>query len=216
MGLQASNIQRKAEMPGRVENKVAFITGAARGQGRSHAVRLAEEGADIIAVDLCESVPTVERLYPGATPEDLAETVRAVQALGRRIVARRADENCEFLASGLPLPYNLSVGACSMRRSRSDVPPLPTHWGSWFLPQIHDPGHDPNLPPESSLPLRLPRRTGPPPTSYTPSLKTRNADLSVTEPAIESPWTLMDLDGPDGHDTSCSIPCLIRMGSSND
>jgi SDR family mycofactocin-dependent oxidoreductase len=75
---------------GRVEGKVAFITGAARGQGRSHAIRLAEEGADIIATDLCESVPTVTG-YPGATEADLAETVAAVEALGRKIVASKAD-----------------------------------------------------------------------------------------------------------------------------
>jgi (+)-trans-carveol dehydrogenase len=76
-------------MPGRVENKVAFITGAARGQGRSHAIRLAEEGADIIAIDLCSQVDSVP--YPMATPEDLAETIRAVEALDRRIVASQAD-----------------------------------------------------------------------------------------------------------------------------
>lgn len=76
-------------MAGRVEGKVAFITGAARGQGRSHAVRLAAEGADIIAVDHCADIKTVD--YPMATPEDLAETVRQVEALDRRIVARQAD-----------------------------------------------------------------------------------------------------------------------------
>ena len=78
-------------MTGRVQGKVAFITGAARGQGRSHAIRLAQEGADIIAVDLCEAVPSVNRFYPGATREDLAETVKAVEALDRRIVAAQAD-----------------------------------------------------------------------------------------------------------------------------
>jgi len=78
-------------MTGRVQGKVAFITGAARGQGRSHAIRLAQEGADIIAVDLCESVPSVTRFYPGATEADLAETVTAVEALDRRIVATKAD-----------------------------------------------------------------------------------------------------------------------------
>lgn len=78
-------------MAGRVEGKVAFITGAARGQGRSHAVRLAEEGADIIAIDLAADVDSVREYYPGATPEDLAETVAQVERLGRRIVARRAD-----------------------------------------------------------------------------------------------------------------------------
>ena len=77
-------------MPGRVQGKVAFITGAARGQGRSHAIRLAEEGADIIAVDIAGPVPSVSA-YPLATEEDLAETVRQVEALDRRIVARKAD-----------------------------------------------------------------------------------------------------------------------------
>jgi len=76
-------------MTGRVEGKVAFITGAARGQGRSHAVRLAQEGADIIAVDLCAQVGSVP--YPMATPEDLANTVKEVEALDRRIVAAQAD-----------------------------------------------------------------------------------------------------------------------------
>jgi (+)-trans-carveol dehydrogenase len=74
---------------GRVEGKVAFITGAARGQGRSHALRLAEEGADIIAVDICQDVATVP--YGGATEADLAETVKQVEALDRRIVAQQAD-----------------------------------------------------------------------------------------------------------------------------
>ena len=74
---------------GRVDGKVAFITGAARGQGRSHAVRLAQEGADIIAVDLCAQIDTVP--YPMATAEDLQETVREVEALDRRIVASVAD-----------------------------------------------------------------------------------------------------------------------------
>jgi (+)-trans-carveol dehydrogenase/(-)-trans-carveol dehydrogenase len=72
-----------------VQGKVAFITGAARGQGRSHAVRLAEEGADIIAIDICEEIPGVPGV--GATEQDLAETVRQVEALDRRIVAAKAD-----------------------------------------------------------------------------------------------------------------------------
>jgi SDR family mycofactocin-dependent oxidoreductase len=75
---------------GRVEGKVAFITGAARSQGRSHALRLAQEGADIIAVDLCGGVDTV-RMYPPASEDDLAETVRLVEELDRRIVTRQAD-----------------------------------------------------------------------------------------------------------------------------
>lgn len=76
-------------MSGRLEGQVAFITGAARGQGRSHAVRLAEEGADIIAVDICRPVETVG--YPLGTPDDLAETVELIEKLGRRVVAVEAD-----------------------------------------------------------------------------------------------------------------------------
>ena len=74
---------------GRLDGKVAFITGAARGQGRSHAVRLAEEGADIIAVDICEPLPTGP--VPASTEEDLQETVRLVEATGRKIHAAQAD-----------------------------------------------------------------------------------------------------------------------------
>jgi SDR family mycofactocin-dependent oxidoreductase len=73
----------------KLDGKVAFITGAARGQGRSHAVRLAEDGADIIAVDVCAEIPTLG--YPMATSEDLQETVRLVEKTGRRIVANTAD-----------------------------------------------------------------------------------------------------------------------------
>ena len=74
---------------GRVEGKVAFITGAARGQGRSHAIRLAQEGADIIGIDLMEEIPGAP--YAAATEEDLAETVRQVEALDRRMIASKAD-----------------------------------------------------------------------------------------------------------------------------
>ncbi len=74
---------------GKLEGKVAFITGAARGQGRSHAIRLAQEGANIIAVDICRQLDTVP--YPMSTPDDLAETVKEVEALDRRIVAAQAD-----------------------------------------------------------------------------------------------------------------------------
>jgi SDR family mycofactocin-dependent oxidoreductase len=76
-------------MAGRVEGKVAFITGAARGQGRAHAVRLAQEGADIIAVDICKQVDTVP--IPMSTPEDLDETIAQVKAVGRRIIAAQTD-----------------------------------------------------------------------------------------------------------------------------
>jgi SDR family mycofactocin-dependent oxidoreductase len=76
-------------MTGRVEGKVAFVSGAARGQGRSHAVRLAEEGADIIAVDICGPIDNLA--YPHSTPEDLAETVELVKAQNRRVVAAEVD-----------------------------------------------------------------------------------------------------------------------------
>jgi SDR family mycofactocin-dependent oxidoreductase len=76
-------------MAGRLEGKVAFITGAARGQGRSHAVRLAQEGADIIAVDILQDIES--NPYPMATPEDLKETQRLVEEQDRRIVALKAD-----------------------------------------------------------------------------------------------------------------------------
>ena len=72
-----------------LKGKVAFITGAARGQGRAHAVKLAAEGADIIAVDLCAQIASVP--YPLATPDDLAQTVELVEDAGARIVARQAD-----------------------------------------------------------------------------------------------------------------------------
>jgi SDR family mycofactocin-dependent oxidoreductase len=74
---------------GALDGKVAFISGGARGQGRSHAVRLAREGADIITFDLCEPIDTVA--YTLSTEDDLNDTVKAVEALDRRIVARKAD-----------------------------------------------------------------------------------------------------------------------------
>ncbi|MFI9408717.1 mycofactocin-coupled SDR family oxidoreductase [Nocardia gamkensis] len=76
-------------MTGRVEGKVAFITGAARGQGRSHAVRLAQEGADIIAVDVCKQLDNVP--FPMSTPEDLATTADLVEAEGRRVFTAEVD-----------------------------------------------------------------------------------------------------------------------------
>ena len=76
-------------MAGRVEGKVAFITGAARGQGRAHAVRLAQEGADIIAVDICRQIDSVQ--IPLSTPEDLAETADLVKGHNRRIYTAEVD-----------------------------------------------------------------------------------------------------------------------------
>jgi SDR family mycofactocin-dependent oxidoreductase len=74
---------------GKLDGKVALVTGAARGQGRSHAVRLASEGADIIALDICSQIATVG--YGLATPDDLAETCRQIEALDRRVVAAQVD-----------------------------------------------------------------------------------------------------------------------------
>jgi SDR family mycofactocin-dependent oxidoreductase len=84
---------------GRLEGKVAIITGAGRGQGRSHSVRLAEEGCDIIAVDWCRNIDS--NVYDQASSADLAETVRLVEALGRRIVPIVADvrERSEMMAA---------------------------------------------------------------------------------------------------------------------
>src|ERR671916_1433947 len=85
---------------GRVEGKVALITGAARGQGRSHAIRLAEEGADIIAIDICEHIPSA--LHTMGTEEELNETVQQVEKLDRRIVAKKADvRNREALGAAI-------------------------------------------------------------------------------------------------------------------
>lgn len=74
---------------GRMEGKVVFITGAARGQGRSHAIRLAQEGADIIGIDICAPVPNV--LYRASTQDELNETVATVDSLGRRMIATVLD-----------------------------------------------------------------------------------------------------------------------------
>ncbi len=77
---------------GKLDGKVAFISGGAArgGQGRAHAVRLAEEGADIIAIDVCAQYPPTV-VYKMSEPDDLDETVRQVESLGRRIVAHQAD-----------------------------------------------------------------------------------------------------------------------------
>src|SRR4051812_45576059 len=108
---------------GRLQGKVAFVTGAGRGQGRSHAVRLAQEGADLIIVDICEDVPAI----PGAlaTEDDLTETARAIEALDRRVVAAKADVRDlerlrEVVDDGVALLGGLDVvvanaGVCTMQ-----------------------------------------------------------------------------------------------------
>jgi (+)-trans-carveol dehydrogenase len=94
---------------GLLDGKVAFVTGAARGQGRSHALRLAQEGADIIAVDITGQIGTVP--YPMSTPDDLQETVKEVEALDRRIVAAQADVR-DFAA----LRQQLDAGVAELGR----------------------------------------------------------------------------------------------------
>jgi SDR family mycofactocin-dependent oxidoreductase len=84
-----TDVSPNGRVSGPLEGKVAFITGAARGQGRAHAVRLGADGANVIAVDLCEQIASVP--YPLATPEDLAATVKLVEDTGARIVARQGD-----------------------------------------------------------------------------------------------------------------------------
>jgi SDR family mycofactocin-dependent oxidoreductase len=76
-------------MSGRVAGKIALITGAGRGQGRADALRLAEEGADVIVVDVCAPLPSVP--YDSATPEDLAETVSLIEKTGRRVISGIVD-----------------------------------------------------------------------------------------------------------------------------
>jgi (+)-trans-carveol dehydrogenase len=96
-------------MTGRVAGKVALITGAARGQGRSHALRLAEEGADIIALDIAAQVDSVP--YQLATPEDLDDTAREIKATGRRVVARQVD-----VRDGEALAAAVSEGVAELGR----------------------------------------------------------------------------------------------------
>jgi SDR family mycofactocin-dependent oxidoreductase len=74
---------------GRVEGKIALVTGAARGQGRNHALRLAEQGADVIALDICEDISTIP--YPLGTQADLEETAAGVEKFGRRVVSAKVD-----------------------------------------------------------------------------------------------------------------------------
>jgi SDR family mycofactocin-dependent oxidoreductase len=110
---------------GKLEGKVVFITGAARGQGRSHAVRLAAEGADIIAVDICRQIDSIT--YPMATPEDLDQTVKEVEALDRRIVARQADVRDE---AGLRAAFDAGVaelGPVDIVLANAGIAPMSMH-----------------------------------------------------------------------------------------
>jgi SDR family mycofactocin-dependent oxidoreductase len=117
--------KEREKVAGKLEGKVAFITGAARGQGRSHAVRLAQEGADIIAVDICRQIETVP--YPMATPEDLDQTVKEVEALDRRIFARQADVRDE---AGLKAAFEAGVaelGPVDIVLANAGIAPMSMH-----------------------------------------------------------------------------------------
>jgi SDR family mycofactocin-dependent oxidoreductase len=94
----------------RMQDKVVCITGAARNQGRSHAVRLAEEGADVIALDICRGLDTVD-MYPACTPEDLEETAHLVRGLGRKVVTRIVD-----VRDAAALDAAMSEGAAELGR----------------------------------------------------------------------------------------------------
>ena len=109
---------------GKLDGKVAFITGAARGQGRAHALRLAEEGADIIAVDICAQIDTVG--YPLATPEDLDETAALVEKFGRRIVASIADvRDLEALRAAFDAGV-AALGPCQIVVANAGIHPIGT------------------------------------------------------------------------------------------
>ncbi len=110
---------------GKLDGKVAFITGAARGQGRSHAIRLAEEGADIIALDICDQIASVG--YPMATPDDLAQTAKEVESLDRRIYARQADVRdagavAEVLNAGIA-----EIGPVDIVLANAGIAPMAVH-----------------------------------------------------------------------------------------
>ena len=119
---------------GSLEGKVAFITGAARGQGRSHAVRLAAEGADIVGIDICAQMDTVN--YPMATSDDLAETVKLVEAEGRRMVAAEADVRdldavAAAVAQGIPEFGRLDIVLANAGVMTQSLPPHEKSRAAW-------------------------------------------------------------------------------------
>jgi SDR family mycofactocin-dependent oxidoreductase len=107
---------------GVLEGKVAFISGGARGQGRSHAIKMAGEGADIITFDICESFDTVAN--PGPTEEDLAQTVKEVEALGRRIVAQRADARDQAAVQAVFDQGVGELGRCDIVLANAGIMPI--------------------------------------------------------------------------------------------
>jgi SDR family mycofactocin-dependent oxidoreductase len=110
---------------GKLAGKVAFITGAARGQGRSHAIRLAQEGADIIAVDICRQIDSVA--YPMSTPEDLAETAKEVEALDRRIFTAQADVRDETQLKRAFEQGTAELGPVDIVLANAGIAPMALH-----------------------------------------------------------------------------------------
>ena len=113
---------------GSLRGRVAFITGAARGQGRAHALKLASEGADIIAVDLCEQIDSVP--YPLATPDDLAATVKLVEDTGARIVALQADVRDRAALKTALREGTTELGRLDIVIANAGIAPM-TADGSW-------------------------------------------------------------------------------------
>jgi (+)-trans-carveol dehydrogenase len=111
---------------GRVEGRVALVTGAARGQGRAHALRLAEEGAAIVALDLAGQIGTVPA--PMATAEDLADTVRAVEAAGGLILARHADVRDQAALDAVVAEGRDAFGAPDIIVANAGIYLLGTAW----------------------------------------------------------------------------------------
>ena len=122
---------------GRVENKVALITGAARGQGRAHALRLAQEGANIIAVDMCRPIDSAR--YDRASPADLAITAANVEALGQRVATFEADVRDEEALRNVceagvvrSAPWTTADGRLSALRFVTEVDGPNTRTSPWL------------------------------------------------------------------------------------
>lgn len=119
---------------GRVPGKVVFITGAARGQGRAHAIRLAEEGADIIAVDICAQIDSVG--YPMASRGDLDETVHEVEKLDRRIVARTADVRDPAALRSVVAQGVAELGRLDAVVAQAGIAPIAGHEAQAFIDAV--------------------------------------------------------------------------------
>ncbi|EPQ75726.1 3-ketoacyl-ACP reductase [Mycobacterium marinum] len=116
-------------LDGPLSGRVAFITGAARGQGRAHALRLARDGADVIAVDLCDQIASVP--YPLGTAEELATTVKLVEDTGARIVASQADvRDREALAAALQAGID-ELGQVDIVVANAGIAPMQSGDDGW-------------------------------------------------------------------------------------